>query len=120
MHKCTYKEKKMYRLSVNGKNMIGEQQIGDPVVPMVAKSVSIKEGHNLGAGIIDLVAGTRTINNTTVTATSRIRLSIQALGTVTVPCALGVSARSPGVSFTILSSDSSDTSTVYWEISEPG
>lgn len=68
------------------------------------------------SGTATLVGGTVTVNTTTVTATSRIRLTAQNLGTVTVPSALAVSARTPGSSFTILASQATDTSDVAWHI----
>jgi hypothetical protein len=67
-----------------------------------------------------LAAGTVTVANTSVTANSRIVCGLVALGTVTVPSALGVSARVAGTSFTILASQATDTSTVWYEIVEPG
>ena len=68
------------------------------------------------AGTVALVAGTATVNTTAVTANSQIRLTCQGLGTVTAPSALCVSAKSTGVSFTILASQNTDTSTIFWEI----
>ncbi len=66
-----------------------------------------------------MVAGTTTVLDATVTASSRILLTPQTLGTIPRPAALGVTARTPGVSFTITSSDATDTSTVAWTIIEP-
>ncbi len=68
------------------------------------------------AGTVALIGGTIVVATTAVTANSLIRLTCQALGTVVVPSALCVSAKSAGVSFTILASDATDTSTVFWEI----
>lgn len=68
------------------------------------------------AGSVALVGGTVVVSTTAVTASSLIRLTCQALGTVVVPSALCVSAKSAGVSFTILSSEATDTSTIFWEI----
>jgi len=68
------------------------------------------------AGLATLVGGTAVVLTSAVTATSRIRLTGQSLGTVTVPSALTVSARTPGTSFTILASQSTDTSDVAWLI----
>ena len=65
-------------------------------------------------------AGTVTVANTSITANSRIFLTVQALGTVAVPSGYCVSARVPGTSFTILASVVTDTSTIAYEIFEPG
>lgn len=85
----------------------------------VGSGISIKEGTNATMGLATLVAGTVTVNTTKVTANSRIMLTRQNLGTITVPVGLAVSARSSGTSFTILSGDLSDTSTIAWQIIEP-
>jgi hypothetical protein len=69
--------------------------------------------------VATLVAGTVTVANTSVTANSRIFLTVQMLGTVTVPKSVGVTARTAGTSFTITSEDTTDTSVVAYEIFEP-
>lgn len=71
------------------------------------------------SGVATLVAGTKTVSTTAVTANSRITLSIQNLGTVSAPKPVAVTARTAGSSFTVTSSDNTDTSRVYWEIHEP-
>jgi hypothetical protein len=77
----------------------------------------VAEGSNAKQGVATLVAGTKTVTNSSVTANSRIFLTSQADGgTVGF---LRVSARSPGASFTIRSSSATDTSTVAYEIFEP-
>ncbi len=68
------------------------------------------------AGSVALVGGTVVVSTTAVTANSLIRLTCQALGTVIIPSGLCVSAKSAGVSFTILASQATDTSTIFWEI----
>lgn len=68
------------------------------------------------AGTVALIGGTIVVATTAVTASSLIRLTCQALGTVTVPSGLCVSAKSAGVSFTILASQATDTSTIFWEV----
>ncbi len=70
-------------------------------------------------GVATLVAGTKVVTTTAITANSRVLLTSQALGTVTAPSALAVSARTPGTSFTILASQATDTSVVAWQILEP-
>lgn len=79
----------------------------------------IKEGTNATMGVVTLVAGTATVSTTKVTANSRIFLTAQSLGTVTLGQGLAVSARSAGTSFTILSQSAVDTSVVAWHIFEP-
>lgn len=78
--------------------------------------ISINEA-NTRMGIATLVAGTLTIPNTVVTANSRIFLTIQN------PSAnvgfVYISARNPGVDFTIQSSNALDTSDVAYLIMEP-
>jgi len=59
---------------------------------------------------------TTVVSNSAVTANSLIYLTTQALGTVTVASTLAVTARLPGVSFTVTSSQSTDTSTIAYLI----
>jgi hypothetical protein len=82
--------------------------------------LTVKEGANAKQGVATLVAGTVTVSNTSVTATSRIQLTVQSLGTVTAPKAVAVTARTAGTSFTITSADNTDTSVVAYEIFEVG
>jgi len=86
---------------------------------VVGKGLYIKEGSNATMGVTTLVAGTAVVSTTKVTASSRIQLTAQALGTITVPVGYAVSARTAGTSFTILSGNVADTSTVAWTIFEP-
>jgi hypothetical protein len=92
---------------------------GDLSLLDVGAGILIKEGSNAKSGLATMVAGTITVNTTRVTATSRIQLTVQSLGTVTTPKAIGVTARVAGTSFTITSADNTDTSTVAWLIVEP-
>lgn len=71
------------------------------------------------SGVVTLVAGTATVATAAVTAVSRILLTAQTLGTITVPAALAVSARTAATSFTVLSADATDTSVVAWQLVEP-
>lgn len=84
----------------------------------VETGLKVAEGANAKQGVSTLVAGTVTVANTSVTATSRIQLTAQSLGTVTAPKALAVTARTAGTSFVITSADATDTSVVAWEIFE--
>lgn len=73
----------------------------------------------LVSGTAVLVAGTNVVNTSAVTANSLIMLTVQALGTVTVPKAVGATARTVSTSFTITSADATDTSTIAWVLVEP-
>lgn len=74
-------------------------------------------GSNCTNGTFTLVAGTATINNNLVTANTRIILTHQnAGGTIGTPY---VSARVPGVSFTVTSTSALDTSTLAYLMFEP-
>lgn len=92
---------------------------GNVSLGTAGNKLSIKEGTNASMGVATLVLGTVVVNTTLVSATSRIQLTAQSLGTVTVPSALAVSARTAGTSFTILASALTDTSVVAWQITEP-
>lgn len=89
------------------------------VLGVAGTGLQIKEGANACSGAATLVAGTVTVPTTKVTANSRVQLTIQSLGTVTAPKAIGVTARAAGASFTITSADATDTSLVGWTIVEP-
>lgn len=81
------------------------------------RSIRTREGTNARAGASTLVAGAVTVANTSVTANSRILCTPQnSSGT---PGAVYVSARTPGVSFTITSTSSTDTRLVAWNMTEP-
>lgn len=81
--------------------------------------LKVAEGSNAKQGTATLVAGTAVVSNTSVTANSRIFLTAQSLGTVSIPTALAVTARSAGTSFTITSANAIDTSVIAYEIFEP-
>jgi len=83
------------------------------------KGLDVAEGSNARSGVATLVGGTVVVNTTAVTGSSRIQLTAQNLGTIAIPAALAVSARSGGTSFTILSADPTDTSDVAWFIINP-
>ena len=87
-------------------------------IPTVGKGLAVAEGTNGMQGVATLVAGTITVANTSVTATSRIFLTTQVPGgTVGTPY---VSALVAGTSFTITSTSATDTSTVAYEIFQVG
>jgi hypothetical protein len=105
----------LYRLAANQLAL----DTADLLINTAGRGLRVKEGTNAKQGVSTLVAGTVVVPNTSVTATSRIQLTAQSLGTVTAPKALAVSARVAGTSFTILSADPTDTSVVAWSIFEP-
>lgn len=92
---------------------------GNFVASVAGQGLQIKEGTNAKMGVATLAAGTVTVSNTAVTASSRIFLTCQSLGTVSAPSALCISARVAGTSFTILASQNTDTSVIAWQIVEP-
>lgn len=107
-------------VAINTNANAGRVQFGHDVKLMnVGSGFYIKEGTNATMGVATLVAGTVTVNTNKVTANSRIMLTRQNLGTITVPVGLAISARTAGTSFTILSGDLTDTSQVAWQILEP-
>lgn len=123
-----------YDLTVSGSNFATQSFTGielfDPVdqqgaitstgnilVTTAGNGMRVKEGSNAKQGAAVLVGGTVVVANTSVTANSRIFLTCQVPGGT--PGFLRISARTPGVSFTILSSSGTDTSTVAFQIFEP-
>lgn len=71
------------------------------------------------SGYATLVAGTKVVNEPSVTSTAVIQLSIQSLGTVSTPQAIGVTSRVNGTSFTITSAGGTDTSVIGYTIFQP-
>lgn len=90
---------------------------GNIAVNVAGRGLRVKEGSNAKQGTATLVAGSVVVSNTSVTANSRILLTSNVDGGT--PGWLRVSARNAGVSFTITSSSSADTSTVAYQIFEP-
>ncbi len=105
---------------VSKRSGVGIQQltVGSFDVNGNGSGYQAKEGTNCKQGTAVLVAGTVTVANTAVTANSRIFLTPQNAGGT--PGFVGVSARVAGTSFTITSSNAGDTSTIAYEIFEPG
>lgn len=92
--------------------------VGAVDVPQVGQGLKVAEGANAKQGTAVLAAGTVTVANTSVTASSRIVLTSNLDGGT--PGFVRVSARVAGTSFTITSSSGTDTSTIAYEIFEPG
>jgi hypothetical protein len=76
----------------------------------------ITTASSMVSGTATLVAGTATVAATSITAGSIIMLTVQSLGTVTVPQATWTSTKTAGAGFDITSADPTDTSTVGWFI----
>lgn len=91
----------------------------DVIVTTAGKGLKVKEGSNARMGTSTLSAGSVVVSNTSVTANTRIFLTVQSLGTVAAPKAVAVTARSANTSFTITSADATDTSVVAWMLVEP-
>lgn len=87
-------------------------------IQSAGQGISVAEGANAKQGTATLVAGSKVVSNTAVTANSRIFITSQADGGA--PGFLRVSARTAGTSFTVTSSSGTDTSTFAYEIFEPG
>lgn len=103
-----------------GLSVVKSAIIGNHVKIVTAGyGIFIKEGSNARMGTATLSSGTATVSTTAVSATSRIFLTIQSIGTVTSPKSIAVTARVAGTSFTITSSDYTDTSVVAWMIVDP-
>lgn len=109
---------KLVSLGISSTNLWLNGYFGGSLYCQVAGGgLLIKEGTNARMGTAVLVAGTKVVSTTAVTANSRIFLMCNTPGGT--PGWLQVSARVAGTSFTILSSSATDTSTVAWVILEP-
>ncbi len=106
------------RLGRLGANRLGVTT-ADLEIVTAGKGLRVKEGSNAKQGTSTLSAGSVVVSNASVTASSRILLTVQSLGTVTAPKAIAVTARTAGTSFTITSADGTDTSVIAWQIFEP-
>lgn len=94
-------------------------RLQDGSTALSSSNLQLVEGANAPQGVVTLAAGQAIVTNTLVTANSRIQLTIQQDGLTGTPGAVRVSSRVPGISFTIKSTSSNDTSIVAYQISEP-
>jgi len=86
-------------------------------IPTAGTGLSIKEGSNCKQGLTgNLVAGTLVVNNTSVTANSRIQLTRETPGGTLGHISY---AKAAGTSFTITSTSVLETSTFVYSIFEP-
>lgn len=81
------------------------------------RGMDVLEVTNGRMGTAVLVAGTVTVNNTSITASTRVFLTAQVAGGT--PGALRLGTVVAGTSFVITSSSGTDTSTVAWLLVEP-
>ncbi len=95
----------------------GTTRSGNFIATSIGDGIEIAEGANAKMGTATLTAGTVTVSNTSVTATSRIFLTSQVDGGF--PGWLRITATTVGTDFTITSDNIGDTSTVAWLIMEP-
>lgn len=102
------------RLSVLNTGDVGVG-LGNILVNTVGKGMVIKSGANARIGQSTMVAGTIAVSNTSITANSRIFLTVSATGGTQ---GILSTTKSAGVSFTINSTNAADTSTVDWYIVE--
>jgi DNA-binding beta-propeller fold protein YncE len=96
----------------------GDQINGALDFVVAGQGLIVSEAANGKQGVAALVAGTVVVANTSITANSRIILSPQETGLLTG--IVRVSARTAGVSFTLLSTIITDTAVIAYEIFEPG
>ncbi len=86
-------------------------------LPVAGMGLKVAEGSNAKQGVVTLSSGTATVSNTSVSATSRIFLSPQDNNTTG---SLRISTRTANTSFTITSSNGSDSGAIAYEIFEAG
>lgn len=89
---------------------------GNLVLGTAGNKLVIATGANASVGTASLTAGTVTVSTTAVSASSKIFVTVSALGTVAAPQAMLVSNIVAGTSFDITSADVTDTSDVNWWI----
>lgn len=90
-------------------------------IATAGKGLQVAEGANAKQGTVTLNGTTAvTVSNTSVTANSRIFLTIQSRGSVNPPGSPYVVTRTAGTSFQVASTVASDNSVVAYFITEPG
>jgi len=83
-------------LPLSGGTLTGGLTVGGNVdVNAAGSGLRVAEGANAKQGTATLAAGTVTVADTAVTATSRVFVTLVTLGTVTVPSAATRSIRPP-------------------------
>lgn len=104
-------------LQTSGAGLVGLTG-ADLRLATLGKGLRVAEGANGKQGLsAAMVAGTLTVANSAITANSRLQLTRQNGGTN--PGSVYESARIPGTSFTVTSTNAADTGQVAYEIFEP-
>jgi len=98
--------------ATNGNVVLGTA--GNKIISTSVASTTTAGANSFGN--VSLVGGSAVVSTTAALTNSIIILTTQALGTVATPMPIAVTARSNGVSFTITSSDGTDTSSIGWMI----
>ncbi|QZA59476.1 hypothetical protein [Candidatus Rhabdochlamydia porcellionis] len=94
--------------------------ISGVAIPDQGSGFLIKEGSNARMGVVTLSAGSATVLNSTVTANTRIFLTVNGQSSLNLLGFLRVTGRTPGVSFTISTGIALDFgSVVGWLLIEP-
>ena len=86
-------------------------------VKKIGSGLAVAEGSNAKQGVATLSGGTVTVSNTSVTANSRILLTIQSPGGTVG--SVYISGRTASTSFTITSTSALDSSIVAYQLFEP-
>lgn len=88
---------------------------GNVIISSLGKGLQVKTGTGGRAGTATLVGGTVTVANTSITANTQIMVSRKTAGGTTGNLS---TTRVNGVSFTIVSTSGTDTSSVDWFLIE--
>jgi len=98
--------------ATNGNVVLGTS--GNKILSTSVASTTTAGANSFGK--VTLVAGAAVVATTSALTNSIIFLTTQALGTVATPMPIAVTARTNATSFTITSSDGTDTSSIGWMI----
>lgn len=106
----------MQNIAIGGSVPAGSQFTSTKIGPAATPGTTINRLKHTTA---TLVAGTVTVGESTVTTNTRIFATVQSLGTVAAPKAIAVTARVASTSYTLTSSDATDTSVIAILLIEP-
>lgn len=102
-------------LAIAKKAFVGDATAGAITLPTAGGGVSIKSGANARCGTAVLAAGTITVANTSVTANTRVMVTVQTPGGTQ---GFISTSKVNATSFTVTSTSATETSTVAWELVE--
>jgi len=102
---------------VNG--IMGYQNVPSSYYQNLSVGANATGISNFRMGQAVLSGGTVVVTDANVTASTKIFISVNTLGTIAIAAAYDATTRTPGVSFTIKSSSGTDTSTVDYIMIEP-